>query len=172
MDWISNYKLWSSCYHWVSKSECSLASQGSYFDIFLDELWAFWDIMEQFLVTDSLCPHTYCTTLLTQAFHSASNKDNVSSNLLFWMVCLVFVLLCDVILGLSSESEQSVTTDNDDLNVGAQSNTKISCVGCSVTNITQSSNNSPSISERLFFWFHVLFECSCIGCGTVLVILL
>lgn len=34
------------------------------------------------------------------------------------------------ILGMPSESELSVTTHNDDLNVGARSYTKICCVSC------------------------------------------
>lgn len=42
-------------------------------------------------------------------------------------VCCLF-WCCFVILGMSSESEQSVTTDNDDWNVGEESNTKICCV--------------------------------------------
>lgn len=55
----------------------------------------------------TVCAHTP-TSWLTQALHSVSSRDNGSSNLLLWMGCLVFVLLCAVILGTSSESRQSV----------------------------------------------------------------
>lgn len=56
-------------------------------------------------------------------------------------------------MGLSSESEQSVTADNDDLNVGAESNTKISYVSS-----VRSSINSPTASESLDRLFYQAYE--------------
>lgn len=85
---------------------------------FLDVLWALWNIIWQILGINSLCQHTP-TPLLT---------IKTMSHPTFCSKCLVFALLCDGILGLSSESKWHVTADNDDWNVSAQTITKNSCV--------------------------------------------
>lgn len=66
------------------------------------------------------------------------------------------------ILGLPSESELSVTTHNDDLNVGARSYTKICCVSCAGNGCCASCACAMNLStmdfSHWFFYHRQIYE--------------